>query len=177
MRAMGVDISTKTGIAVIDSGKKVVHASQVEFRKLTGFERAGNIAEAVRSLWSKFAPDIVVIEDYVHASPSIVTSVEIGTLVRFSLYMEDVEPWYIPPTTLKKFVSGSGSAKKDMMLMHIFKRWGFTASTDNIGDAVGLAMMGLCATGEPFTSADRKCVQACLKGFCPKTTVQLISLD
>lgn len=177
MRAMGVDISTKTGVAVIDAGKKVVHASQIEFPKLKGLERAGHIAEAVRALWFKYSPDLVVIEDYVHSSHSIVTSVEIGTLVRFSLYMEDAEPWYVPPTTLKKFVSGKGGAKKDMMLLHIFKRWGITPSTDNIGDAIGLAMMGLCAMGETFPSADRKCVQDSLKGFAQKTTVQLIAVD
>lgn len=175
MRAMGVDISTKTGVAVIDGGKVLTHASQIEHRKLSGFDRAGHIAQDVRDLWFKYSPDIVVIEDYVHASPSIVTSVEIGTLVRFSLFMEGESPLYVPPTTLKKFVSGSGAAKKDMMLMHVYKRWGITPATDNIGDAIGLAMMGLCALGEPFTSANRQSVQDLLKGFTPKATVQLIA--
>ena len=43
------------------------------------------------------------------------------------------------------------------MMLHLFKRWGIETTTDNIADAVGLALMGLCALGAPkFTDVQRE---------------------
>jgi crossover junction endodeoxyribonuclease RuvC len=187
MRSMGIDISTKTGVAVVESGRKLIHASQIEFPKLSGWERAGNIAEAVREVYFKSKPDIVVIEDYAEGrhgnTSSFVVVAEVTTLVRFSLYMEDVVPLYVKPSALKKFVTGKGTGDKAQVLMHVFKRWGIAPSTDNVGDAVGLAMFGLCALGEPSTQADLSVVAGTLdksagvlSAFSGKTTVQLTAL-
>lgn len=175
---MGIDSSTRCGVAVLDFGKNLLHASQIEFPKMEGFERAGNIAQAVLDITHKFKPDLIVMEDYAPGkfAGAIIPVVEIGTLIQFSHYMEDDEPILkVSPTSMKKFVVGAGNAKKEQVMMFVYKRWGITPSTNNIGDAIGLAMMGLCALGEPFPKENVKSIQTILKGFAPKATVQLIA--
>lgn len=49
----------------------------------------------------------------------------------------------ITPGTLKKFTTGSGNAKKNLMLMKVFKRWGIEFSDDNLADAYSLARFAL----------------------------------
>jgi len=47
------------------------------------------------------------------------------------------------PQQLKKFVTGKGNCKKDLMLLKTFKRWGLEFEDDNLCDAYGLARMAL----------------------------------
>jgi len=47
----------------------------------------------------------------------------------------DVPLLIVPPTELKKFVTKKGNCKKNLMLMHCYKRWKFEAADDNICDA------------------------------------------
>jgi Holliday junction resolvasome RuvABC endonuclease subunit len=49
---------------------------------------------------------------------------------------------YIPATTLKKWVTGDGHAKKNMMLLKCFQRFGFEAPDDDICDAYCLVRYG-----------------------------------
>ena len=47
----------------------------------------------------------------------------------------------IAPQTLKKWVAKTGRAAKEMMLLHIYKRWGIEFDNNNLADAYGLARM------------------------------------
>lgn len=66
---------------------------------------------------------------------------ELGGIVKLAFY--DVfkqDPIIVPPTVLKKFVTGKGNASKDEMIKGVTEKW----STDikgnhNIADAYGLA--------------------------------------
>ena len=46
------------------------------------------------------------------------------------------------PTKLKKFVTGKGQCKKDLMLMKTFKKWGVEFDNSDLCDAYGLARYG-----------------------------------
>lgn len=50
-------------------------------------------------------------------------------------------PTIVPPTSLKKFVTGKGNATKDQMLLHTYKKWGVEFADNNLADAYGLARM------------------------------------
>lgn len=50
-------------------------------------------------------------------------------------------PLQIPPMTLKKFAAGKGNAKKQEMLLQIYKRWGIEFNDDNAADAYSLARL------------------------------------
>jgi crossover junction endodeoxyribonuclease RuvC len=43
--------------------------------------------------------------------------------------------------TLKKYAAGKGNAKKQEMLLQIYKRWGLEFNDDNAADAYALARL------------------------------------
>ena len=49
----------------------------------------------------------------------------------------------ITPGTLKKFICGKGNAKKDLMLMKVYKKFGIEFEDDNLCDAYSLARLAL----------------------------------
>ena len=53
----------------------------------------------------------------------------------------------IPPNVLKKYLTGKGNANKEAMMLSVYKRFGFEAYTNNVGDAFALASAGLCILG------------------------------
>jgi Holliday junction resolvasome RuvABC endonuclease subunit len=50
-------------------------------------------------------------------------------------------PLQVPPMTLKKYAAGKGNAKKQEMLMQIYKRWGIEFNDDNAADSYALARL------------------------------------
>lgn len=167
MRVMGIDPSTKTGIAVVDSGKKVIYTEEIEFKKQTGFERISNIAGRVLELREIYQPDLITIEEMiVGQASSAITVIQVASILRYFLWQEGVRYWEVNPSTLKKFVSGGGAAKKEEMMMYVLKNWGFQSKTNNIADAVGLAMIGLCAgKNEKFSHGSTMSCTAALKKY------------
>jgi Holliday junction resolvasome RuvABC endonuclease subunit len=89
--------------------------------------------------------DLVVMEGYANAAKfGREVAGELGGVVKLAVW--DVllhEPLIVPPTSLKKFVSGSGGAKKNTMLLHVYRKWGQEFSDDNQADAFALEMFGL----------------------------------
>lgn len=65
-----------------------------------------------------------------------------GNLNRYIPYPDHLRtPLQIPPMTLKKYAAGKGNAKKQEMLMQIFKRWGIEFNDDNAADSYALARL------------------------------------
>jgi len=60
-------------------------------------------------------------------------------------------PLQIPPMTLKKYAAGKGNAKKQEMLMQIYKRWGIEFNDDNAADSYAL---GRLATGSHIDAVE-----------------------
>jgi len=63
--------------------------------------------------------------------------------LRIFLLKKGVEFKIITPGTLKKFVTGKGTAKKELMLKNVFKRWGADFDDNNLADAYSLARHAL----------------------------------
>ena len=59
--------------------------------------------------------------------------------IRILFYRNNDNYTIVPPTELKKFVTGKGNCKKDLMLMKTYKRWGVEFDDDNLCDAFCLA--------------------------------------
>lgn len=70
---------------------------------------------------------------------------ELGAIVkqaiRASLDPPVCYPTVVPPTSLKKFVTGAGNAAKDNVLLGVYKKWGQEYKDNNKADAYGLARM------------------------------------
>lgn len=48
-------------------------------------------------------------------------------------------PTIVQPTALKKYVTGKGTAKKNEILLHTYRKWGAEFADDNAADSYGLA--------------------------------------
>jgi len=90
----------------------------------------------------------VAMEGTVLASHSALVLGELAAVVKivFWSFFEDWDhqehlrvPLQIPPMTLKKYAAGKGNAKKQEMLMQIYKRYGVEFNDDNAADSYGLA--------------------------------------
>lgn len=163
MLVMGLDLSTCSGVAFVDENKKVVHAQEVQFKKAKGLDRCSQIAGAILGLKEEYEPSLTVIENYGFANAhSLVTLVEIGTIVRYFLYQLGAPFKVVPPNSLKKFVTGKGNAQKDQIMLSVYKQWGYEAATNNIADAVGLAMMGQAFNGVKFPAYAMEACKAIL---------------
>ncbi len=65
---------------------------------------------------------------------------ELGGIIRLNLHDNNVSNVVIPPTSLKKFVTGSGKGDKSGMILHLYKRWGFTVEQEDQADATACAL-------------------------------------
>jgi Holliday junction resolvasome RuvABC endonuclease subunit len=88
--------------------------------------------------------DLVVMEGYANAAKfGREAAGELGWAVKRTVFLATEEiPLVVPPTSLKKFVTGKGNAKKNEMLLGVFKQWGVEFSDDNQADAFALEKFG-----------------------------------
>jgi crossover junction endodeoxyribonuclease RuvC len=145
---LAVDPSTKCGYAVT-VGDRLELSGEIKTPKgKTGIPRALWLADQIEELIARHKVTRAVIEGYSFASNfNQATMVELGTILRLRLMQCGLDYLEVPPTSLKKFVSGKGNAKKDMMLLSVFQRFGVSCATDNEADAVGLAFFARAYDG------------------------------
>lgn len=72
---------------------------------------------------------------------------EYGGLLRYFLLTEDWPVIEVPPTTLKKFATGKGNAKKPIVAACLAKRYQLDLASDDEYDAYGLWRLGCVAEG------------------------------
>lgn len=160
MIAVGLDLSlTHTGyVALKEDGivlaRGVIKSKPSGTSHLAETERIVSIAEeAVQKIDESCAdPALVVIEGlaFMAQGTSLVQLAGLNYLVRI-LLAEFKWPFIIvAPTTLKKFATGSGKGDKDMMMMEVFKTYGFSAMDNNECDAYALAAVGQALLGTPL---------------------------
>ena len=65
-------------------------------------------------------------------------------------------PLQVPPMTLKKFAAGKGTAKKQEMLLQIYKRYGVEFNDDNAADAYALARV---ASGKSIDAVEEAIIE------------------
>lgn len=173
MVTVGLDLSlSSTGIVIIKDGE--VLSSGVIKSKPSGdlpineTRRIVKIAEELVQRIDEFCtdknPDIICIENlaFMARNTSALTQLAgLAHLVR-TLLVEFEWPYIlVAPATLKKFVTGSGRADKDIMMLEVFKRWGFSSLNSDICDAYALAKVGHAVLGldKVTTKEQEECIQ------------------
>jgi hypothetical protein len=98
---------------------------------------------------SKDKSDLVIFEDLAFAAHDRNHErAGLATLIRHSLWKEKIPYVLAAPTSLKKFISGSGKAEKSLMMLEVYKRFNLTPKNDNEADAIGLLYLGLMLSGQ-----------------------------
>lgn len=143
MRIVSFDLSlTSTGFADAEG------VSVIKTVGLSGYRRLQYIRDAV--LRRSRGADVVVLEGYSFASINQAHQIgELGGVVRLALYENSVRFALVAPTSLKKFATGKGNAKKPDMLAAAFKRLGYEGSNFDEVDALWLRTMALDYYGDP----------------------------
>jgi crossover junction endodeoxyribonuclease RuvC len=111
---------------------------------------------------------IFFIEGYALGSFSKSTAMsnlmELGGIIKFYLWENGVDFIVVPPTSLKKFVTGKGNSKKEDVKLGIYKRYGREFVTSDEADAFGLMafgyayFMGKLLTGKELTITEKDCI-------------------
>lgn len=150
MNVVGLDLSTKRiGFAAADG----------ELLSISGHAGAEDpyrrLHELTRDLVRTFTlrpprPDLVVVEDYALGAPgrlSLVRLGEIGGIVRTWLFEQDLPVVLVSPSSVKRFATGNGNAKKDQMIARAIELGARGSVNDDEADAFHLRRMGRAAHG------------------------------
>lgn len=159
MIIMGLDVATHMGVAVWSEGvivhrEVIYHPPEVKGAQNhpSRFVRYSKYAAAVEDLLTQWAVGSVFIEGYGYANAhTLATLVELGTTVRQVLHESEARWQEVPPPTLKKFITGRGNAKKDEILLAVYKRFGIECQQHDEADAIALAYFGAARLGHPVS--------------------------
>ena len=144
---VGIDPSYNGfAIVLIDKQGDVVES------KLINTDSSKEVEERIIELEKefKFIPNIFCLHSVCIEGPSFASNgafvLQMGAIhfyLRVFLLKKAVKYSIVAPGTLKKFVTGDGRAKKDLMLLKVYKKWGVEFSDDNLADAYSLAQYAL----------------------------------
>ena len=150
--AIGIDQSL-TGFALtfLDVSLPSNHLTWVYKSPYFGIERLADIRQWLSDnlYYADEHWDVIdlALEGTVLASHAALVLGELSAVVRLTIFdhydEEDPRkyPLKVPPMTLKKYAAGKGNAKKQEMLLQIYKRWGIEFNDDNAADSYALARL------------------------------------
>lgn len=168
---------TGTGWALSDPIKTGLIKSNPQWQPL---DRMVEIAESVIGVLASVPRvDLVVLEGFAYGRAHQAHQMGgLGYIVRLVLQDHRFKWIEVAPSALKKFVSGSGNANKDVMLKNVYKRFGFDTNDNNVADAVGLLYAGLALEGlwKPTTAEQRAVIEQIKGGPKPKKVRKKVAL-
>lgn len=149
---IGIDQSlTGFGLTVLSVDNPSVYLTWVYKSPYFGIERLADIRQWLIDNFNYVEHELemeivdIAMEGTVLASQSALLLGELSAVVRLSIYdhfEDDLRfPLKVPPMTLKKYAAGKGNAKKQEMLLQMYKRWGIEYSDDNAADSYALARL------------------------------------
>jgi len=153
--SIGLDLSlTGTGVVVLKNGKiikqKLIKSKPAGDNPVDELKRILKIINEIELVLSEELYGIAVIEGLafmVRNATALVQLSALNYMIRAVLLKKNIPFIIVAPTSLKKFITGDGKSKKDVILMEVYKRYGVTIFDDNEADAYGLAQIGLALLG------------------------------
>jgi crossover junction endodeoxyribonuclease RuvC len=152
---IGIDQSlTGFALTVLSADDPTKHLTWVYKSPYFGIERLVDIRQWLTDTLNYIEMEIemnivdIAMEGTVLASQAALVLGELSATVRLAIYDlfdDDGDcrryPLKVPPMTLKKYAAGKGNAKKQEMLLQIYKRWGVEFNDDNAADSYALARL------------------------------------
>jgi len=151
IKSIGIDLSlVGTGVVLLENGKLIkkvlIKSNKGGEKPVDELKRIRKIVEDIEMMISEDIPDIAVVEGMAFMARNTTALVQLAALnymTRAVLFDYNIPFIIVAPTSLKKFITGNGAAKKDVMLIEIYKRYNVTILDDNVADAYSLAQVGL----------------------------------
>jgi Holliday junction resolvasome RuvABC endonuclease subunit len=139
---IGIDQSY-SGFAMTALQKPDVFYTEVFSSEKRGIDRLRDIQNELVTFLFKF--DNLVdsaMEGYAFGSQMANMLGELGGMVKLTLLDFRLYPLIVPPTTLKKYVTGKGTGvPKSQMLLFVYKKWNVDITDDNAADSYALARL------------------------------------
>lgn len=147
MLYIGIDASyTSTGLIVLEETTEIKKQENLAFNKkdtncedrLIMVKR--KLVDPILEMHKNF--DIkVCIEGPSFASKGayILQMGALNFFIRYWFRNEGLDYTVLSPGELKKFVTGKGNSKKDLILLHVYKKWGIEFANHDLADAYSLA--------------------------------------
>ena len=145
---VGIDASlTGTGVVALWS-EKTEKSTRIE-SKYTGVKRLVDIESRLKCILDNLIlTDLVLIEGYAYAAQNQAHQIgELGGVIRRMLHKRMTKWIEVSPAQVKKFATGKGNSKKDIVLMNVYKKWGVEFATSDEADAFVLAKIGQVLLG------------------------------
>jgi len=146
---IGIDLSlTSTGIIILDDFEILIKKLIKTKNDLDIEDRLLYISDTIFNLVNNYSKynKIIYIEGLSYNSKNSCRMLELAGLhylIRSDMRRINLKYEIIPPATLKKFVTGKGNCKKNLIILYVYKKWNIELSDDNLADAYSLARMAL----------------------------------
>lgn len=148
MNFIGVDLSlTGTGIVILNNDGEITTKRIIKTLPSNGSidARISNIKNIIHELITPNDKDndVWYVEglSYQSKGRGMLNLAGLHYVITVMLFDHNAEYKEIPPSTLKKWATGKGNSKKELMILHAYKRWGIEFSDNNLCDAFMLARM------------------------------------
>lgn len=142
---IGLDLSlTRTGVSLFWSDTQEAKTANIRSAE-KGMKRLVDLEEKIKRIVYPFREEaFIVMEDYAFSAHgrNIFGLIEWGGVARKSLYKLGFNILTVSPTSLKKFVTGHGNAKKEVMMQQVLKIWRYEAPNNDEADAYSLSRFG-----------------------------------
>ena len=145
----GIDPSmSATGLIIIDNDLNIVEQKLICTKKQNIYQdieyRILNIIEKLQCiLIHKDKIKMVLIEgiSYGSTGDGAAQLAALNYAIRIWLLLQNIPYKDAPPSAVKKFVTGKGNCKKNLMFKEVYKKWNVDFSDDNLCDAYALARL------------------------------------
>jgi crossover junction endodeoxyribonuclease RuvC len=146
INVLGIDPSlTETGCVYLSNGKikdKYTIKTRPSDSHIGELRRLTDIKDQIKL---NYDIGVVVIEGIAFSIVNTRSLVQLSALnyfIRDKVWRSSIPFVVVPPTTLKKFITGAGNSKKDMMMLEVYKRYKISFDNNNLCDAFSLAKLG-----------------------------------
>lgn len=140
---IGIDPSIAgTGVCVLDEKLNILEQVLIKTKPIDNIEsRYYTILMGIKCIIEKYKDIKITIEGLSFGSrgQSMLELAGLHYLIRFTFFSSGVSYSVVPPTALKKFITGKGNVKKEQMLLQVFKKFGVEFDDNNLCDAYCLA--------------------------------------
>jgi len=173
----GIDPSVSgTAVCVLESNDIIDLTTFVLPKDSKGISRLNWLAIQLNKILKKNNPTEIFIEGYSFGSRgrSTITLGELGGIFRLLLAKHWNGYYEVPPKTLKKFITGNGNSKKQVMLEKTYRKYKVGSEilkNDNEVDAYCLARCGTAYLTRNKDSTFAQYEIDALKGISAKCTL------
>ena len=148
---VGLDLSlTGTGLIIIDSKANLIKEKVISSNSKDKDE--DRIQQITRSIFKELfdcRTDIqdISIEGISYGSKgkgfAELSGLFYYSQIRLKEDFPHIDIKIVPPTSLKKYISGKGNVKKELVILNVYKKFGIEFDNSDLADAYSLARMSL----------------------------------